>query len=135
MYACMLLMFLVSDYAVHALHCEDWRIRKIFRATSTALTATTRTLQCDMALCLIVQSKPYIRRALSVLAHEDNLPSVIHCTHGKDRTGLLVALLLLMLGVEEGKVVADYVASEEELKVSRINNCLRERDDKGDQKW
>ncbi len=51
------------------------------------------------------------------ICHEGNLPAVVHCTHGKDRTGLLVALLLLMLGVDEAAVVQDYVLSEEELKV------------------
>ncbi len=64
-----------------------------------------------------MQSKPYIRRALSVFAHPANLPTVVHCTHGKDRTGLLTALLLLLLRVSEAAVVADYERSEAELRV------------------
>ena len=32
----------------------------------------------------------------------------MHCTAGKDRTGVLVALLLDLLGVEREQVVADY---------------------------
>jgi protein-tyrosine phosphatase len=36
---------------------------------------------------------------------------------GKDRTGLVVALLLLTLGVPEEVVVLDYAKSEVELKV------------------
>ena len=39
------------------------------------------------------------------------LPALIHCTAGKDRTGLVVALLLLTLGVTEETVLADYTLS------------------------
>ena len=57
------------------------------------------------------------RGAGQVFSHARNLPAVVHCTHGKDRTGLLVALLLLLLGVSQKAVVRDYVLSEKELKV------------------
>jgi protein-tyrosine phosphatase len=45
------------------------------------------------------------------LAEPDNLPTLIHCTAGKDRTGVAVALLLLLLGVPDEVVVADYSLS------------------------
>lgn len=38
-------------------------------------------------------------------------PVLIHCTAGKDRTGLTVALLLRLLGVPEPTVVDDYALS------------------------
>ena len=37
---------------------------------------------------------------------------LVHCTHGKDRTGVLVALLLYACGVPEDAIVADYALSE-----------------------
>ncbi len=37
------------------------------------------------------------------------LPAMVHCTAGKDRTGVASALLLLALGVPRETVVADYV--------------------------
>jgi protein-tyrosine phosphatase len=40
-----------------------------------------------------------------------NLPMLIHCTAGKDRTGVAIALLLLVLGVPDDVVVADYSLS------------------------
>jgi protein-tyrosine phosphatase len=40
-----------------------------------------------------------------------NLPLLIHCTAGKDRTGVTIALLLLLLGVPEETVIADYSLS------------------------
>ena len=64
-----------------------------------------------------------IARALRVFAHADNLPVIIHCIHGKDRTGLIVALLLLLLGVDEPTVVLDYAKSELELKARACLLC------------
>ena len=49
--------------------------------------------------------------ALSVLAAPGALPAVFHCTAGKDRTGVLSALVLSLLGVDEPTVVADYALS------------------------
>jgi protein-tyrosine phosphatase len=40
------------------------------------------------------------------------LPVLIHCTAGKDRTGVLIALLLILLGVPREAVVADYLRSD-----------------------
>ncbi|KAH6688233.1 tyrosine/serine protein phosphatase-like protein [Leptodontidium sp. MPI-SDFR-AT-0119] len=42
-------------------------------------------------------------------------PILIHCTQGKDRTGLIVALLLLILKVPLDAIGHDYVMSEREL--------------------
>ena len=49
--------------------------------------------------------------ALEVLAAPDALPAVFHCTAGKDRTGVLAAMVLSLLGVNEEIVVADYALS------------------------
>jgi protein-tyrosine phosphatase len=45
---------------------------------------------------------------LRVIAAAARLPVLVHCAAGKDRTGLLVALLLEALGVSRPVVVADY---------------------------
>jgi protein-tyrosine phosphatase len=42
------------------------------------------------------------------LGREDGLPAVLHCTAGKDRTGVSAALLLLLLGVPREWVIEDY---------------------------
>ncbi|MEZ4669244.1 MAG: tyrosine-protein phosphatase [Anaerolineae bacterium] len=40
-----------------------------------------------------------------------NLPAILHCTAGKDRTGIGVALLLSLLGVPDDIIIADYSLS------------------------
>ena len=49
--------------------------------------------------------------AMELLSQEEALPAVVHCTAGKDRTGVLVALLLDLLGVDREEIVADYAAT------------------------
>jgi protein-tyrosine phosphatase len=39
-------------------------------------------------------------------------PMIVHCTAGKDRTGLIVALLLAFVGVPADAIAADYALSE-----------------------
>jgi len=42
------------------------------------------------------------------LADVSNLPAAVHCTAGKDRTGISIALLLEVLGVPDETIIADY---------------------------
>jgi protein-tyrosine phosphatase len=46
------------------------------------------------------------------LAAADGLPAVIHCAAGKDRTGVVSAVLLSVLGVPEETIVEDYILSQ-----------------------
>jgi protein-tyrosine phosphatase len=47
-------------------------------------------------------------RILTGLADGGRLPAVFHCAAGKDRTGMVAALLLSVLGVDESDVLDDY---------------------------
>ncbi|MEU6722722.1 tyrosine-protein phosphatase [Nonomuraea wenchangensis] len=49
-----------------------------------------------------------LRTALETIADAGNAPVVIHCAAGKDRTGVLAALVLSLAGVSEDDIVADY---------------------------
>jgi len=60
---------------------------------------------------MLDQNGPTFAAVLRLAADPANRPLVIHCTAGKDRTGLASALLLLALGVPEETVVADYTLS------------------------
>jgi protein-tyrosine phosphatase len=45
------------------------------------------------------------------LADEQNYPMVIHCAAGKDRAGIITAMILSFLGVPDEVIIADYTLS------------------------
>ncbi|MCA9988088.1 MAG: tyrosine-protein phosphatase [Anaerolineales bacterium] len=60
---------------------------------------------------MIDGNAPVFGQVLKQLADPANHPAIVHCTAGKDRTGLVMAFLLLILGVPEAIVLADYSLS------------------------
>lgn len=52
-----------------------------------------------------------IRDVMHHLIAADTAPHLIHCTSGKDRTGVLIALVLLALEVPRAVVLEDYLLS------------------------
>jgi hypothetical protein len=57
------------------------------------------------------QRQEPIRQVLAFLAEAGNLPAVVHCTAGRDRTGLVIALALAVAGVPAGTIARDYALS------------------------
>lgn len=53
-----------------------------------------------------------IGQALQVVATAGAAPLVIHCAAGKDRTGILTAIILSLLGVAEDDIVSDFALTE-----------------------
>jgi protein-tyrosine phosphatase len=62
---------------------------------------------------MLTVGAPNFAKAFEVLAEPGALPAVFHCAAGKDRTGLLAALLLGSLGVSHDDIVADYALTVE----------------------
>jgi protein-tyrosine phosphatase len=63
--------------------------------------------------CGMLVDAAWFGSLFSRLADPGQLPAVIHCLGGKDRTGLTVALLLTALGVPREVVLDDYQLSGE----------------------
>lgn len=68
----------------------------------------------ELYLLMAEHAKAPIRRVIATLANTDS-PAVYHCAAGKDRTGVISALILGLLGVAHEVIVADYAASRENL--------------------
>nr|POE82711.1 tyrosine-protein phosphatase [Quercus suber] len=60
-----------------------------------------------------------VRAVFAALADVECYPVLLHCTQGKDRTGLVVLLVLMLLGVEREVIERDYRRSEKELEPER----------------
>ncbi len=63
--------------------------------------------------------------ALRVLAAAENLPVIMFCHAGRDRTGVLAMLLLGLLGVPDAVIAQDYALSAE--AEIRYNQALRDQ--------
>ncbi|MBC1975929.1 tyrosine-protein phosphatase [Listeria booriae] len=57
---------------------------------------------------VFVQSKDGFREIFNDIIEKEEVPFLFHCTAGKDRTGVLGALLLKLLDVPENTILADY---------------------------
>ena len=68
----------------------------------------------DRYFLLAEFAKDAIARVITTLASSD-APAVYHCAAGKDRTGVISAVLLGILGVKDEIIVADYAATQENL--------------------
>ncbi|MBO0783820.1 MAG: tyrosine-protein phosphatase, partial [Ktedonobacteraceae bacterium] len=64
---------------------------------------------------ILDHSQPQVRRVFETLIAPGALPVLVHCTGGKDRTGLIVALLLSLLWVPDGTIAEDYALSAQYL--------------------
>lgn len=53
-----------------------------------------------------------IADAVRVLSTPGAVPAVFHCAAGKDRTGILAAVVLGLLGVDDDVIAADYALSQ-----------------------
>jgi protein-tyrosine phosphatase len=60
---------------------------------------------------MVDRGAPALTGAFEVLGSVGSLPAVFHCSAGKDRTGVLSALILAFLGVPDETIVEDYALS------------------------
>lgn len=78
----------------------------------------------DRYLELAENGRAGLAKALGVIADEDAAPVVVHCVAGKDRTGVVVALALALLGVDDRDIAADYELTT--AAAERFTRWLRE---------
>jgi protein-tyrosine phosphatase len=70
----------------------------------------------DVYLIMLERFRPNFARAVAAAANAAEGGVVVHCAGGKDRTGLVTALLLRLAGVPIDDIAADYALSEERLR-------------------
>ena len=72
---------------------------------------------------IVTQHAGVVVRALREIAAADT-GVLVHCTAGKDRTGIVVALALLAVGVDRRIVVDDYARSEANLRGEWLDGMI-----------
>ncbi|MDI1288337.1 MAG: tyrosine-protein phosphatase [bacterium] len=66
---------------------------------------------------MLALATPAMAEIVSVVADRDAAggPTLVHCAAGKDRTGIVVAVLLSAVGASDETVITDYLATGERL--------------------
>jgi protein-tyrosine phosphatase len=67
----------------------------------------------EMYKSLLPEAGPQIRRVFQILHDREGRGVVFHCTAGKDRTGVIAALILNLCGVSDEDVITDYALTYE----------------------
>lgn len=65
-------------------------------------------------------------RLFEIFARASSQPILLHCTAGKDRTGVSTAFLLSVLGVDRGLIEADYILTNRDVprQVEFVENTV-----------
>jgi protein-tyrosine phosphatase len=84
----------------------------VYRGPSTDLGALLRQHYEAFAF----QCGASVGALLRLVAEETNLPLLVHCTAGKDRTGFTMAVVLRIVGVSVEDVLADHLVTNELLR-------------------
>ena len=72
--------------------------------------------------CAVLErAQPQLKEALAVIAAAGSGPLLFLCVAGKDRTGVLAALLLTLADVAPASIAADYAASTENLRAAYLH--------------
>lgn len=69
----------------------------------------------DLYLEMLDATGPVMKTILDLLMSPGREPILIHCQAGKDRTGIVSALIQLLLGADRQTIVDEYMKSNDEL--------------------
>lgn len=83
------------------------------------------------SLGMLVDGAPAIADALRILAQPGAQPAVIQSTLGKDRAGLVAAVVLALLGVATATIAEDYARSEAPVVTDVAARSVNGPDDRG----
>ncbi|MFF1573792.1 tyrosine-protein phosphatase [Leifsonia sp. NPDC058292] len=91
---------------------------------SGASQATIGATLADLYAKIVLQHTDVVVTALREIADTGDDGVLVHCTAGKDRTGIVIALALLAVGVDRATVVADYAATQGNLEGPWLEKML-----------
>jgi protein-tyrosine phosphatase len=88
--------------------CHDWTALGIDHVRAP-LSAGAASSWHDRYTSYVENRPANVVSALRAVMDADGAPVLVHCAAGKDRTGVVVALVLSLLGVRRSDIVDDYV--------------------------
>jgi protein-tyrosine phosphatase len=120
--------FRIVNIPIHDQPTHDALRKRLLRLLVTK-TASERFPQVmrDYYHHIAFERATFAGQVITLLARDGSLPALIHCTAGKDRTGLLAAILQLLAGVPFAFVMTDYLRTNDAIRpeVERAIRLLR----------
>lgn len=95
----------------------------VFEGSGASQSTIGATL-ADLYAKIVLQHTDVVITALREIADTGDEGVVVHCTAGKDRTGVVIALALLAVGVDRATVVADYARTQANLAGAWLDGML-----------
>jgi protein tyrosine/serine phosphatase len=112
-----------ADVRVRVLHVPfmqageaEWEEIESEIEAAVAAAPDTPTQTRDVHLVFLEHFEANLAAAVRAIAEAPEGGVVVHCAGGKDRTGILVAFVLDLAGVDAETIGADYALSEERLR-------------------
>lgn len=108
-----LVLDLRSDHEVepeHPLAATGARVRNFPLLSALRPGVAPPERLADLYLLMLQTSAPHLVDVVSAIADAD-APTLVHCSAGKDRTGVSVALTLSLLGVDRADIIDDYLVT------------------------
>lgn len=99
----------------------------------TAAWAKEMMVEQNVQFVLAESSRQAYRRMFDLILDETKIPLVQHCRGGKDRTGYGVALVLLLLGVDQNTVLQDYMLTNVYKREKNERSLKQVLDETGDE--
>ncbi len=103
----------------------------ILEADEKVIDRSSPTLMADVYRMLVHAHGDKVVEAIRELARPGSLPAIVHCTAGKDRTGIVIALVLEVAGVPDEVIAIDFTATNLFLNEEFRSTVLRATGDVG----
>lgn len=99
-------------------HSRPFEITGLIAEDSAVAPMTGADPLVDTYLGYLGSNPATVVRAIADLTRPGVLPTLVHCTVGKDRTGVAIALALSAIGVEREAIVAEYTLGAGDIAAS-----------------
>ncbi len=70
--------------------------------------------------------RDWVNKVIVSICEDGTCPLLLHCTYGKDRTGIITALILLAIGIEPPVIIEEYMQTERLTSDGDVRLALKE---------
>ncbi|MEJ8545995.1 tyrosine-protein phosphatase [Brevibacillus borstelensis] len=117
----------VIDVSLHDSSQQFTHLEFFKFLVSQASTIDFEQIMKDMYQNMAFNSHAQLNQIITHLSEQRNVPALIHCTGGKDRTGFISAVIQLLVGVPYENVLEDYLFSNDLIapRMKKIQTFIR----------